>query len=153
MLLRFLYILAQCTWGFPQSFLGFLLFLALGRQKHVWHGYALMTVFDSENAKLKWPGCVSLGMFTFVNVSKNGSADPRIAAHEYGHTFQSLLLGPLYLIAVGIPSSLWALRYMKNRAQYGAKGIAYTARYPENWAEHWGRRAARHAIAQSRMAE
>lgn len=28
--------------------------------------------------------------------------------HEWGHTRQSLILGPLYLIVIGIPSIIWA---------------------------------------------
>ncbi len=28
--------------------------------------------------------------------------------HEYGHTLQSIILGPLFLPVVGLPSLLWA---------------------------------------------
>ena len=31
----------------------------------------------------------------------------RLLVHEYGHTIQSLIFGPLYLIVMGIPSTLW----------------------------------------------
>ena len=31
----------------------------------------------------------------------------RILRHEYGHSIQSLVLGPLYLFVVGLPSILW----------------------------------------------
>jgi hypothetical protein len=99
-----------------------------------------MTVYDPPQTKLKHIGSVSLGMFTFVITDKNGKPYPGHAAHEYGHTFQSLILGPLYLIAVGIPSSLWALHFRSHRKEYGDKGVAYTSRYPEKWAEHWGER-------------
>ena len=140
MLLRkILYIFIQWTWGLPQSLIGLILLLVLGKHRHEWYGYAMMTVYDKNHMKIKRFGCVSLGMFTFVNASADGCANPEIAAHEYGHTFQSLLLGPLYLLAVGIPSSLWALYYMKHRKELAAKGILYPSRYPENWAEHWGK--------------
>ncbi len=141
-LLKFLYIFVQWTWGFAQSLLGLVLMLLLGRQKHEWYGLALMTAYDLDQVKFNKLGACSLGMFTFVITGPDGKPYPGLAAHEYGHTFQSLLLGPLYLPLIGIPSSLWALRYRKHRARYAQLGIAYTSRYPENWAESWGRRIA-----------
>ncbi len=151
LLLKILYIFWQWTWGFLQSLLGLIYLLLLGRQKHEWYGLSLMTVFDPEEGSLYQIGSVSLGMFIFV-VGREGKANPTIAAHEYGHTFQSLLLGPLYLFLIGIPSSSWAYRYRKHGAAYAAKGIAYTSRYPENWAESWGRRSAvRRAIRANRQ--
>lgn len=27
--------------------------------------------------------------------------------HEYGHQLQSYILGPLYLLIIGLPSGLW----------------------------------------------
>lgn len=143
LLLRLLYLLLQCTWGFLQSLLGFLLMLALGKQRHIWHAFALMTVYDPGKVKVNWFGSLSLGMFIFVTAREGVAPDPGLAAHEYGHTFQSLLLGPLYLFAVGIPSSCWALRYRAHYAEYEAAGVAYTSRYPENWAQDWGERATR----------
>lgn len=52
-------------------------------------------------------GGVSLGLFIFVNNSKSEDWKSDAIIHEYGHTFQSLFLGPLYLLVVGIPSSIW----------------------------------------------
>lgn len=140
MLRKILYIFLQWTWGFPQSLMGLILLIALGKQRREWHGFALMTVYDLEKANVKRLGSVSLGMFTFVITDKEGKPYPGHAAHEYGHTFQSLLLGPLYLFAVGIPSSLWALHHRRHSAEYAAKGVGYCSRYPENWAEALGER-------------
>ena len=57
--------------------------------------------------------------------------------HEYGHCVQSLMLGPLYLIAVGVPSYRWAnlpaLRKMRRET-----GRSYYSVYPENWANRLG---------------
>ena len=58
----------------------------------------------------------------------------RLLVHEYGHTIQSLILGPLYLPFVGLPSLLWAGCYRLFRIRR-----AYVSVYPENWAEHLGR--------------
>ena len=38
----------------------------------------------------------------------HGEISRRMLVHEYGHTVQSLILGPLYLPVVGLPSLLWA---------------------------------------------
>jgi len=60
-----------------------------------------------------------------------------VRVHEYGHCIQSLILGPLYLIAVGLPSYLWAnlppLRKLRRE-----KGLSYYSVYPENWANALG---------------
>jgi len=32
--------------------------------------------------------------------------EQRTLVHEYGHTIQSIILGPLYLLIIGIPSSI-----------------------------------------------
>jgi hypothetical protein len=47
-------------------------------------------------------GAVSLGQFIFI-FSRYGNVS-YIERHEYGHTIQSHLLGPLYLLVVGLPS-------------------------------------------------
>ena len=55
--------------------------------------------------------------------------------HEYGHTIQSLILGPLYLIVMGIPSALWAAFGSKKRRE---KQIPYGAFFTEKWANQLG---------------
>ena len=47
------------------------------------------------------------------------------------------MLGPLYLILVGLPSIIWAnLPYVRKLRQ--EKGIRYVALYCESWASKWG---------------
>ncbi len=61
--------------------------------------------------------------------------------HEYGHTVQSLILGPLYLFVIGIPSFLWALPPATRwRARHK---IPYSALYTERWADRNGARFAK----------
>jgi hypothetical protein len=59
-------------------------------------------------------GSVSLGMFIFLDNDK----DETLAAHEYGHSIQSLILGPLYLFVIGIPSLCWAAFSDKYRTKH-----------------------------------
>lgn len=46
-------------------------------------------------------GAVTLGNYIFVGLN---SEYRKIVKHELGHTIQSKILGPLYLIIIGIPS-------------------------------------------------
>lgn len=46
-------------------------------------------------------GAVTLGCYVFVGLN---SEYRKIVKHELGHTIQSKILGPLYLIIIGIPS-------------------------------------------------
>ena len=59
----------------------------------------------------------------------------KLLVHEYGHTIQSLILGPLYLIMIGIPSTLWGFLFAKKRYE---KQIPYCAFFTENWANKCG---------------
>ena len=46
---------------------------------------------------------LSLGLFIFTA----RPYDLRLVQHEYGHTIQSLILGPLWLFVIGLPSLIW----------------------------------------------
>ena len=57
--------------------------------------------------------------------------------HEYGHTIQCLLLGPLYWFVVAIPSAFWC-NCLKN---YRIKNnVSYYKLYCESWANKWGQK-------------
>ena len=72
---------------------------------------------------------VSLGWFCFVPEE----AGKEMICHEYGHTRQSALLGPLYLLIIGIPSFLWAILWRS-----GVIRRDYHSFYTERWAEKEG---------------
>ncbi len=139
---RILYIFIQCTWGAVQSIMGAGLMLLLGKQKHFRGPYrcAILTEYNSDTLPrcMRTLGSVSLGMFIFVNATRGEDNANRTAAHEYGHTIQSILLGPLYLFIVGIPSFLWCKYYSRHRAEYTARGIDYCSRFPEKQATYYG---------------
>lgn len=123
-----LYRICQCTWGILQTFLGLCLFLLNYKEKHYPYHGAIITRWNYLSS-------VSLGMFVFL--SKVNPSN-RLLAHEYGHTVQSLVLGPLFLIVIGIPSILWAglpgFRRLRKEKQ-----ISYYAFYTERWADTWGK--------------
>jgi hypothetical protein len=50
--------------------------------------------------------------------------------HELGHSIQSLILGPLYLIVIGLPSWIWFTWYNNGKD----KRVSYYWFYTEAWA-------------------
>ena len=74
-------------------------------------------------------GGVTLGRYIFVN--QNYKDLSNVILLEIGHPKQSRILGPLYLIIIGIPSISWAgLR----RLIPALKKINYYSLYTESWA-------------------
>lgn len=55
-----------------------------------------------------------------------------IKDHEWGHTRQSLYLGPLYLLIIGLPSIIWAMIHTPNSKK------SYYFFYTERWADKLG---------------
>lgn len=134
-----IYRLAQCIWGFPQTLLGAVLYLLHVRCRHFSYHGAVITVWKARTS-------ISLGMFVFVTAEPffakkyEGRIDEktlskRLLVHEYGHTVQSLILGPLYLIAMGIPSTLWGFFGSRKRRE---QQIPYGAFFTESWANRLG---------------
>ena len=81
-------------------------------------------------------GGLSLGVFIFLSLQK---ADERryLCIHEYGHTVQCLLLGPLYWLIVAIPSAVWYHFFAGLRKE---RHIPYDKLYCERWATAWGKK-------------
>ncbi len=132
----FFFYLVQFTWGFLQNFIGALLLLRFRNEKRTKFFGSVIVLVDSK--KNNWGG-ISFGCFIFVNAKKEKDTLAATSVHEYGHTIQSLILGPLYLFAVGIPSFVWC-NSKKYRALRKEKNISYFSRYPENWANDLGER-------------
>lgn len=81
-----------------------------------------------------FPGGISLGTYIIISEQSYRDKRNRTKKHEYGHSRQSLYLGPLYLIVVGLPSLLWA-GFIHNLVK---KEIGYYEVYPESWADELG---------------
>ena len=111
-------------WCLPQNIAGLLAKLIYGCTSGK---YGDVTVCRSEKYA---PFCFSLGRYIFLS----GGVEPgsRLFYHEYGHTVQSRILGPLYLFAVGIPSFVWCHLFTGFRVR---RGIGYGSFYTERWAD------------------
>lgn len=113
-------------WQLPQNVVALLYYWYL-----CYNGY-LLNVYDYGGIIVmvkSTPGSVTLGENAFLS----SRASEEIRKHEYGHTIQSLILGPLYLIVIGIPSLLWAALH-KTIAPSKPYGWFYT----ESWADKLG---------------
>ena len=132
-----LYTAAQWTWGLPQTLAGAVLYLKHRKDPHFDYNGARVTAWDKLSG-------VSLGKFIFVPEKKGwstiqekgekpdsqksqrkagkDSVSSFLLEHEYGHTIQSLILGPAYLLVVGLPSILWnRLPYFERRRRRTGK--------------------------------
>ena len=131
----YLYYFLQLTWGIIQNILGFLIYGFLliknpRRKKGNFFGAKVLSWSLKESA--------SIGMFIFLEDRNDDYLTP-IVVHEYGHTIQSCILGPLYLFVVGIPSFLWA--HNKKLIKSRQKGIyKYSSFYTEKWANYLGKK-------------
>jgi hypothetical protein len=102
---RGLQLLSRWTWELPQTVLGkgySHLRNMTGNVDDVSYYGGATLVNKNDNSRDKWG--LTLGLY--IN-SKNMVADPYtddMFRHEYGHTLQSRLVGPLYLTHVGLPS-------------------------------------------------
>ena len=102
---RGLQLLSRWTWELPQTLIGkgaSHIRNMTGNVDDVSYYGGATLVNKNDNSRDRW----GLTLGSYIN-SKNLRADPNIDPvfrHEYGHTLQSRLVGPLYLTSVGIPS-------------------------------------------------
>lgn len=121
--------IAKFIWQFPQNVLalyieGVLCLAAKRRGKLDGINLIVTEVFRSS---------MSLGEYVFITPYTTFD----VIKHEYGHSKQSLILGPLYLIVIGIPSLLHnVIHYLCHRI-----GINwdYYKFYTEAWANKLGK--------------
>lgn len=124
-----LFRLWQWTWGFPQTLVGFILYLAHRDAPHrAYHG-CIVTQWKNR-------GSLGVGMFLFLS-EKSYNGDPQVQVHEFGHAVQSAILGPLFLPVMGIPSFLWC-NLPPCRKLHKEKGVSYYSFYPESTANRLG---------------
>ena len=109
------------VWQLPQNLIGLLLRLFWKTEFKIEYKDKTIRVCS------KFPSGISLGETILLK-----NAIPVDIKHEYGHTRQSLYLGPLYLFVIGIPSILWAATYKLFKKDY------YTSFYTEIWADKLG---------------
>jgi hypothetical protein len=123
-------------WELPQNLLGYCIYLKKKKDKTVFN----VIKYKHRNIIRTNLG-VSLGRYIFWTNEQIASVyipNDINKYHEYGHSIQSMILGPTYLLVVGITSScraLYAIAYSKkHKKQYEN----YYKGFPENWADSLG---------------
>jgi len=101
---KFLRILIT-IWELPQTLLAGSMIFFLGRKITGHESFKDARLFYVK----KFPGAISLGRFIILNTGY--SSDEKTKKHEYGHSLQSLYLGWLYIIIVGLPSIIRAFAW------------------------------------------
>ena len=117
-------------WCFPQMFAALILrmFVKVSTKEK----YKNATIY-----KCKFPpswGSVSLGNRIFLCEAHWDNL--YVKRHEYGHCVQSLIVGPLYLLVVGVPSFLWCNVFYELANK--KKRVSYYDFYCEKWANRLG---------------
>lgn len=107
-------------WELPQNLVGLAVTTVMGRGKK--EPYRNARVLRTK----KMRGGISLGRYLIVN---DIPSNPDLAQHEWGHTRQSRMLGPLYLPVIALPSLLWAAWWNPRRKR------GYYTFYTERWAD------------------
>lgn len=119
-------------WQLPQNIVGLVLRLFMGADKTVRGFRGDTTVYVST----RMSGGISLGKYIILSAyHADFDRTQDTWNHEYGHTRQSRMLGPLYLFVIGIPSICWAGLYgpVIKPTRNG-----YYKFYPERWADKLG---------------
>lgn len=106
-----------CIWQFPQLLIGLIMWPFLGKKK-----LAADRHFNFCWRGEKMSGGISLGPISYVS---KWSGYASIAHEVDGHTWDSKLMGPCYLLVVGLPSILNAMFNFTK---------CYYSWYPEVWA-------------------
>lgn len=114
-------------WQLPQLIVAFIYYWYLKNKNEILDTctYQGVIVF----IKRKSYGSVTLGNHIFLS----SRATDTTVRHEWGHTRQSLILGPLYLIVIGIPSVIWAATH-----RIIAPNTDYFNFFTEKWANKLG---------------
>lgn len=119
-------------WQLPQNILGLFMWGILSllgfveEKEHLFDHVLHIYVHN-------FSGGISLGRYVFLDVeylNYTGKAEK----HEYGHCRQSMMLGPLYLLIVGICSLGWATY----RKIFRIKDDKYFTFWTERWADRLG---------------
>lgn len=89
-------------WEFPQCLLGLIL-------TECYNVKYKETFREIPIYAGNFPGGISLGLYILMKEASRKTDKGFIKEHEWGHTRQSLCLGPLYLLIIGLPSIIWAM--------------------------------------------
>lgn len=129
------YWLISLTWGILLTFVGFLVAVfsvVFLKGKLHRNGFSFIVEVGSGS----WGG-ICIGAFALCYRCSETNPDyyEHVRRHEFGHSVQHLIFGPLQLFIVEIPS---AIRYWKYRLHREDQHEPYDAIWFERTASEWG---------------
>lgn len=125
-------LLFDWVWQFPQNICGIFYRLLSGDN--------IISFIENEDTRRvdakaylqKAIGGITLGKYIFINQDYTDKSI--VIKHECGHVKQSKILGPLYLLVIGIPSLLHALLNSYFGCCWKNGEYNYYHFYTEKWA-------------------
>lgn len=115
-------------WQLPQNVVGYIL------KFFYKDNYTLRYKDKTIHVCKTFPGGISLGDIVIIKKYPHDTKSWNVVKHEWGHTRQSLYLGPFYLLVIGLPSAIWALCYKYDPDNPNG----YYKFYTERWADKLG---------------
>lgn len=113
-------------WQLPQNLVALGLLLCCGKVQFITYRHYCIGLSGRLPSQA---GGISLGNFAII--SPDCTHNDEILRHEIdGHTFDSKIFGPLYLLVIGLPSVLHLLWYVRKRPT----NKTYDDFYTERWA-------------------
>lgn len=138
---KVLYWIGQLTWGIVMSLIGLitaLICILFLKGKVHKNGYTIIIEVGGNWGGINL-GCISLcGGYTTVCPDENWFQHTR--RHEFGHSLQNLIFGPLFPFIVAIPSAI-RYHYQNYRNKKGLPNKEYDAIWFEGQATRWGTKA------------
>lgn len=124
-------------WELPQNIVGI---LVLATQAIL--GNVIAVRFQQERVfvEIRSIGAISLWLFVFFTCKDNPfvPVGRENRDHEFGHSFQSRALGPLYLPVIGIASEARVFYAFAYRYVTGRRWSGYYDGFPERHADELG---------------
>ena len=122
--------IAEWVWQLPQNICG-IVWRNIKKDSIITEvGDSMATSVNAKVYLMRAGGGVTLGKYIFI--SQTYQDQGKVIKHECGHVKQSKMLGPLYLIVIGIPSLLHNIvHYLCSKI--GIKWNYYSF-YTESWA-------------------
>ncbi len=121
-------------WQFPQYIIGFIFGLFIKVNKKIIYKRSIVYLININIS-------VSFGKQIYIWYHMEKNEIDKLIKHEYGHSIQSIILGPLYIVFSFIPSmlrhSIFFIKYVtaKNKNDKTLVWKKYYMGYPENWAD------------------
>ena len=128
---KFLYYFLSFTWGLPLTLAGCIVALVLTIAGKKSKKFGLVRYFTIGK---NWGG-LELGVFFLTDPHENY----KTKCHEFGHSLQNCIWGPLMIFVICLPS---VIRYWYRELKYNRKGKNPPTKYDDIWFEgqatEWG---------------